>query len=159
MAFTQTAKEFYHYCNTHEFIPPTVLEDFHERLEREDNLIVFSVGLEEFIMETCANCNTAGAYKWHFMGKLTHPDCGWFWYVNPGEYAKKQLGASFRAGMNIAAEAYSDAERKGEKGTGCVGAIFSFFIGLSFRLPFAIAMSLIQPIAYFTQKKPESQTR
>jgi len=115
--------------------------------------------LEKFHPASCPQCGATGVYKWHFLGQLKHPDCGWSWYVNPGEYAKKQLGASFRVGMNIAAEAYSDSERKGEKGAGCVGAIFGFFIGLFFRLPFSIAMFLVQPIAYFTQKKPESQTQ
>lgn len=159
MAPTQTAREFYQYCDAHEFIPEAILNDFKRRLEQEDNLVAFSVGLEKFQTDICPQCSAAGAYKWHFLGKLQHPECGWSWYVSPGTYMGEQFGSVFKTGMEFGAGIYSDSEKKGEKGAGCIGAIFGFVIGLSFRLPFAIVMSFIQSIVYLAQKKPEPTTQ
>lgn len=159
MSLTPTEREFYLYCDTNEFIPQSVIENFRRRLERENNLIALSVGLEKFRSDACPNCNAVGAYKWHFLGKLSHPDCGWSWYVGPGAYTGAQLKAVFRTGMNLSAEAYGDAEKKGEKAGGCLGAVFSFILGICFRLPFALIMIPIQAIVSLSQNKPESQTK
>lgn len=158
MSLTKTAKEFYQYCNTHEFIPESVIEKFKTRLEQEDNLMVLSVGLEKFRDDRCPNCNATGLFKWHFLGKLKHPDCGWSWFVGPGAYTGAQLRSVFRTGMEIGAEIHSDAEKKGEKG-GCIGAFFGFFIGLGFRLPFALLMIPIQAIVSLSQSRPEAKVK
>lgn len=152
MALTQTEREFYEYCRNHEFIPAPILSGFTRRLEQEDNRIAISVGLDKFITDSCPNCNDSGAFKWHFMGKLRHPGCGWSWYVGPGTYAAAQLKAVFRTGMELGTEMGDDTDRRGEKG-GCLGAIMGFIMGIFFRLPFALAMIPIQTIASLSQKQ------
>ena len=156
MSLTKTQLEIYHYFESHDFVPPDVIESFRDRLDEEnpENVRTLSYAMEDFLDDTCPKCNTSGAYKFHFMGKLNHkPGCEWSWYIGPGAYASMQLGKSVRAGMNMGSGLMSDAEKKGESG-GCIYAIFGLIFGTLFRLVFAIVMIPLQTIVSLTQSKP-----
>lgn len=155
MALTPIAKEFWKYCDTHDFISLQIFNDFKNKLEQENNKVAFEVGLEKFLQGSCPNCNTPGAYKWHFMGKLKHPDCGWTWYLGPGKYVAEQLKAVFRAGFGLGSDMH-EPDKKGEGG-GCLGAIFGFILGFFVRLPFALLMIPIQAVVSLTQQKPDKK--
>jgi len=154
MGLTQTQSKFNSYCDSHDYISESVLEEFKNKLEAEGNQRTFLFGLEKFMPNTCPKCGTNGAFKWHFLGKLKHPDCGWSWYMGPGTYIGSQMKAVFRAGFEIGAEMSDDAEKKGEKGI--LEAIFGFLCGVSIRLPFALLMIPIQAVVSLAQQKPES---
>lgn len=157
MSLTTNAREFYKYRDSHDFISPQVLEGFRVKLEREGNIGSFNYGLEKFLDASCPNCNASGVFKWHFLGRLKHPECGWSWYVGIGTYAVEQLRAVFRTGMEISADAANDAEKRGEK-HGCISIIFEVLLGVFLRLPFAILMIPIQAIFSIAQKKPEKRS-
>jgi hypothetical protein len=157
MSLTKTQLEIYQYFATHDFVPPDLIASFKERLENDNpaNGKTLSYAMEDFLDETCPSCKTAGAYKFHFMGKLKHtPGCEWSWYIGPGTYASTQLRKSLRAGMSMGGDIMSDAEKKGERG-GCIYAIFGLIFGTLFRLVFAILMIPIQAIVTLTQSKPD----
>ncbi len=161
MSLTRTEREFFHYCDTHEFIPAEILGEFKERLEREENTVALSVGLEKFRTDICPNCSAAGEYKWHFLGKQNHPDCGWSWYISPGPYLVKQLGDVFKIGLEAASYGYDDVDKQTGKKGGCFGAIGGFvggmLISIAFRLPFALLMIPIQAVISLSQSKPEAR--
>lgn len=157
MALTKTQKELYDYCDKNDFVSADTIEEFKKRLEEEGNVKTLSYALEKFVSDICPNCNVPGAFKWHFLGKLTHPACGWSWYAAPGTYIGAQFKGVFRTGMEIGGDMLADSERKGEKG-GCLGAIFGFIMGVCFRLPFALLMMPIQAIVSLCQKKPGSSS-
>ncbi len=147
MAYTQTEREVADYCNNNEFISMKVFDEFKSRLERENNFSTFSYHLEKFAKSTCPKCNTQGFFKWHFLGKLKHPEGGFEWYTNPGVYIVKQLKDIFKMGGDIAVS--------GDDNPGCSGFIIGFLIAIFFRLPFTLILIPIQAIVSLTQKKPE----
>jgi hypothetical protein len=158
MSLTKTQLEIYQYFASHDFVPPDLIASFRNRLEKDNPTSVrtLSYAMQDFLDDTCPKCKVAGAYKFHFMGKLKHkPGCDWTWYMGPGAYASTQLAKSFRAGMGMGGGMMSDAEKKGESG-GCIYAIFGLVFGTLFRLTFAILMIPIQAIVTLTQSKPEA---
>jgi len=157
MGLTQTQKELYDYRDKNDFIDETTVNSFKQRLEAEGNPNSLSYALEKFISQACPNCGTSGAYKWHFLGQLNHPGCGWSWYVGPGAYIVAQLKGVFRTGAEIGGDILVDSEKKGESG-GCIGAMFGFIFGVCFRLPFALIMIPIQAIVSLAQTKPQSKS-
>ena len=102
--------------------------------------------------DNCPACNAAGAFKWDFLGKLTHPACNRSWYVSPGTYAAKSIKDIFRTGFELGGEAGFKEDKKGESG-GIFGFIFGFVIGVSFRAPFAAILIPIQAVVSLSQKK------
>lgn len=155
MSLTQNQKEVYNFCDNNDFISIQKYEEFRKALEAEGNLDTLSFATEKFIDATCIKCNSEGIFKFHFLGKLNHPQCGQSWYVSPGTYILKQLRSVFKSGMNIAADTSLDAEKKGEK-QGCIMAAFMFTIGFIFRLALAIVLIPIQLIVSLLQKKPNN---
>jgi hypothetical protein len=155
MSLTQTEHEIFDYCRRNEFVSSATLEYFVERLNAEGNLQTLSFALEKFRDQTCPNCNAGGAYKWHFMGKHNHPDCGFSWYISPGAYTAEQFKGVFRSGVSAAVY---ENDQKGDKSGGCLYAILSFMFVSLFRLVFAILMIPIQAIFSLTQSKPENST-
>lgn len=152
MAFTSTQRELYKYCDNNDFISSEMIEDFRQRLNQEGNLRTLSWTLEKFVKDTpCPKCNASGAFKHHFLGKLTHPACSCSWYVTPGTYIGTQLKSVFRAGRDIGGDMSLDAEKKGEKGY--AEMFFGFLMGVAIRLPFAVLMIPIQSIVSLAQKK------
>jgi SH3 domain-containing protein len=154
MAFTPTQKELHDLCDRNEFISKEEMASFMKRLEAEGNAYSFKFALEKFLLIDCPKCRASGAFKWHFLGKLSHPDCGRSWFVGPGEYIVAQLKAVFRTGGEIAGSAISDAEKKGE--SGFAGMIFGFLMGVMIRLPFAIMMIPIQAVVSLCQSNKDN---
>lgn len=154
MDFTDMERQVVDYCNNNDFVSAATIEDFREKLKQEDNLGTLAFALEKFVGTACPKCNEPGSFKWHFLGKLIHPDCGWSWYVGPGKYIVKQLKAVFVAGVGAGA-GMTEPDKRGESG-GFIGAIFGFFMGVAFRLPFALLMIPIQAIVSLVQKKPDT---
>ena len=157
MGLTATQREVYAYCDKNDFVSADTIEEFKRRLEEENSVKTLSYALEKFVTGVCPKCGGAGAFKWHFLGKLRHPNCGWSWYVSPGTYIGAQLKGIFRTGMEIGGDVLADSEGKGESG-GCLGAVFGFIMGVCFRLPFALLMMPIQAIVSLCQKKPGSSS-
>jgi hypothetical protein len=157
MSLTQNQQAVYTYCDNNDFISPSKFEEFKSDLEAEDNLQTLSFAVEKFIQASCPKCNTEGLFKFHFLGKLNHPQCGQSWYVSPGTYMLKQLGSVFKSGMNIAAETSIDAEKKGEK-QGFFATAFMFIIGFVFRLAVALVLIPIQIVVSLLQSKPTPST-
>lgn len=155
MGLTQTQSNFYSYCDSHDYISESVLEEFRNKLEAEGNQHTLLFGLKKFVSDFCPKCGANGAFKFHFLGKLKHPDCGFSWYVDPGSYIGKQLKAVVSSGVEASFEMGDSTERRGEK-AGCLTAIFGFLCGVSIRLPFALLMIPIQAVVSLTQQKPES---
>ena len=151
MTLTPTEHELYDYCRNNDFVSQEKTEAFRQRLTQEGNPKSLAYALGDFIPGACTKCNASGMFKWHFLGKLTHPSCSKSWYVPPGTYIGRQLGAVFRTGGELAGGAISDAEKKGEKGY--AEGIFSFLIGATFRLVFAVLMIPIQAVVSLSQKK------
>jgi len=151
MAFTDTEKEFLAYCERNEFIPSAKLEEYRNKLLQENNLSTYSYALRNFRIENCPKCNSSGAYKWHFLGKLNHSQCGKSWYVKPGTYIGAQLKAVFRTGAEMGGDMAENAAKKGQKGT--AEAIFGFLMGAAVRFPFAVLMIPIQAAVSLSQKK------
>lgn len=156
MTLTTTQTEVYSYCEQNDYISPTQEESFRQRLEREGNIQTLAFAMEKFISETCPRCGLTGEYKYHFFGRLRHPNCQWSWYVGPGTYIVVQLKGVFRTGMEAGAGMKEEYDKKGERG-GWVGAIFGFIFGAIFRLIFAAIMVPIQAVVSLTQSKPETQ--
>lgn len=157
MTITQNQRAVYSYCDNNDFISPSKFEEFKAALQAEGNLETLSFATEKFIAAPCPKCNAEGLFKFHFLGKLNHPQCGQGWYVSPGAYMLKQLGSVFKSGMNIAADTSIDAEKKGEK-QGFFATAFMFIIGFVFRLALAIILIPIQIIVSLLQSKPSSST-
>lgn len=152
MGLTKTKRAFYDLRQRNDFISVDTLQNFERDLSEEGNSLTFSVGLKEFIMTSCVKCNAPGAFKWHFLGKLRHPDCGWTWYVSPGSYLAGQFRGAFRAGLEAGGDAGADAEKKGKKGY--AETIFTFLFVSFFRLAFGLLMTPVQVIVSLAQSKP-----
>lgn len=152
--WTPKENEFFELCEKTNFISTETLARFKQELEREGNLSMLLACLDQyhFVSETCVKCHGTGVFKWGFLGKLAHPDCGWAWYVTPGMYIQEQLKEVFRSGFGAAGDARKDAKKKGE--SGIIVMILSFVFGVFFRLVFAIIGIPIQIIVSLTQKKP-----
>lgn len=156
MSLTQTEREFYSYCDSNDFVSADKIEEFRHKLEREGNVNTFSLALEKFTEGSCPNCSATGAFKWHFLGNLRHPNCGYAWYVEPGSYIGAQLRGVVHTGMSAGA-GMSDQEKE-SKAAGCMAGLLGFMFGAIFRLVFAVVMIPIQAIFSLTQKKPESKS-
>lgn len=152
MALTPTQRGVYEYCNNIDFIPPDKIKEFEQRLTAEGNLSTLSFALEKFTNGTCPKCNSSGAFKWHFLGKLTHPVCSRSWYVSPGTYMVKSIKDIFRTGVDVGGATGFEENKKGESG-GFIGFIFGFIFGIAFRAPFVALMVPIQTVVSISQKK------
>lgn len=151
MALTPKQAAFYQFCGAQEFIAPDQLELWRQELEKEGNLQTVGFGLEEFLETACQSCGASGHFRWHFLGRMSHPGCGWSWYADPGTYIVEQFRRSFRAGMEVGADAASDS-RGGA--SGCLGGLFGFLIGSITRLTFAVFLLPVQAVVSLTQAKP-----
>ena len=144
MALTTTETALYDCCNSNDFIPLAKLQQFQEQLKAEGNLNTLIFALKKFIQGRCPNCQAQGAFKWHFLGALNHPDCGYSWYANPGSYSVKQLKSSLYAGRAIAGHTLKE---------GWAIATLGFVVGVAFRLPLALMLIPIQAVVYLTNRK------
>jgi hypothetical protein len=153
MSLTNAQRRVYDYCGKNEFVSVQKIEEFSQELDGEGNLSTLSFALEKFRKGECPQCNAQGAFKWHFMGKHQHPECGASWYISPGAYAADQFKGVFRSGMGAAASAQADAEKKNDKAGGCLGVILGFFVVALYRLVFGVLMIPIQAIFSLTQSK------
>lgn len=151
MSFTQTQRELHELCGRSVFMSAEQIEAFSSRLKAEGNLASLVFALEKFRPAACPKCKAEGAYKWQFLGKLTHPECNKSWYVDPGTYIGSQLKAVFRTGAEIGGGMASDAEKKGEKGY--FEMFFGFVMGMMIRLPFALMMIPVQAVVSLSQSK------
>ncbi|MBU1172882.1 MAG: hypothetical protein KKD44_25260 [Proteobacteria bacterium] len=155
MDITKTQHEVFEFFRNHDFVPTETIEDYGARLENEGNEHTLIYVLNDFKLAECPRCGTAGAYKWHFLGKLNHPECGYAWFVTPGNYIGAQIKGVFRTGMDLGGSLGDDADKKGEgAASGCLSIVIGFLMGAMFRLPFALAMIPIQALARLGQEKP-----
>ncbi len=152
MALTRTQQEFYAYCEGHDFVSAAVLAEFERRLHEEGNVQTFSFALERFLPADCPHCHASGMYKFHFLGRLKHADCGKEWYLAPRAYAVAQLQSALRAGASAGGGIMSEAERKGEKG-GTLGGIAGFLVVGALRLVLAVALIPIQALVFRSQAR------
>lgn len=152
MALTIAQREVYDYCDKNDFIATDKIKDFSQRLTAEGNIQTLSFALEKFRNDTCPKCNTSGAFKWHFLGKLTHPACSRSWYVGPGTYMAKSIKDIFRTGVEAGGATGFEKDKKGESG-GFIGFIVGFMFGIAFRAPFTALMIPIQTVVSLSQKK------
>ena len=152
MDATTTQKELWSYCNANDFISKEKIADFQQRLNQEGNQNSLNYALEKFEPSICPKCKAEGAYKWHFLGKHTHPACKVSWYVDPGTYIIKSLKAIFKTGIEAGGEMGFTENKKGESG-GWIGFIFGFLFGLIFRAMFAAITIPVQAVVSLTQKK------
>jgi hypothetical protein len=152
MSLTATEQEVYDYCRNNEFVSADTIEKFRQRLNQEGNLKTLSYALSDFTNAACPKCNVAGAFKWHFLGKLSHPACNRAWYVSPGTYIAKSIKDIFRTGFEVGGHAGFEKDKKGESG-GFFGFILGFIMGIAFRAPFAAIMMPIQAVVSLSQKK------
>lgn len=150
MDATATQKELWSYLSSNEFISKEKIEDFQQRLTKEGKLSSLNYALKPFIQGSCPKCNASGAFKWRFLGKLSHPACTVSWYADPGTYAGRQIKAVFSTGGELAGEM---ASKEKKAGAGIMGMLMGFIMGVSFRLPFAILMMPIQAVVSLSQKK------
>lgn len=44
-----------------------------------------------FLITSCPTCSASGAFRWRFLGRLTHSPCGTTWLVTSWEYLKHRL--------------------------------------------------------------------
>jgi hypothetical protein len=155
MSLTNAQRKVYDFCSKNEFVSSQTIEEFSGELNAEGKISTLSFALEKHRSAVCPKCSAAGAFKWHFMGKHMHPECGFSWYISPGAYAADQFKGVFRSGMSAGASMSAEADKKGDKAGGYVGAIFGFFIVAVYRLVFGVVMIPIQAIFSLTQGKPE----
>lgn len=159
MSLTNAQRSVYDFCSKNEFVSSQEIEEFGEELNAEGNIGTLSFALEKHRSGTCPKCNAVGAFKWHFMGKHIHPECGFSWYISPGAYAADQFKGVLRSGVSAGASMSAEADKKGDKAGGCMGAIFGFFIVAIYRLVFGVVMIPIQAIFSLTQSKPKSSEK
>lgn len=157
MAYSKVETEFSNYCENHEFISLSDVNDFKERLEKEDHLSTFSYHIGKFKSTICPKCAAAGFFKWNFLGKFKHTGCGYEWYSDTGTYAKKQMLDVLAFWSEMVFSPFADPKNSFmEKiGIACLMAMLSIFVVVMFRLPLALVMIIIQAIVSLTQKKPE----
>jgi hypothetical protein len=153
MSITRAEQAVCAYFNEHKFVELVVIQQFQRQLEAEDNLSTLGLAMESFVETTCPNCSTAGFARFHFLGRLVHPDCGWTWYATPGMYIGRQFSAAFETGMESAIDATNDSKSKAES---FFGGMFGFLVSATSRLMLAAVLIPIQAVLSLTQKKPAS---
>jgi len=154
MSLTNAEKEILEHLKTNEYVSPSTIENFARKLNEEGQGGELPIMLEEFVETKCPSCGADGRFKWHFLGRLAHPDWRSSWYVHPGQYFKERMKRVLRAGMSFGGSTLEEAKNRGEDG-GLIGAIFSTIIGIAFMLPFSIAILPIQTIFSLRQEKAE----
>lgn len=132
-----------------EYISAATLEEWRQAIQAGGTRMPFVVW-EEFVPATCPGCAAEGIFRFHFLGRLRHPDCNTSWYLPPGTYSSIQLRAVFSAGMDAGVGMKSDSDRKGERGGWLVGAM-GFLFGSVTRLVFAVVMIPIQAVLSLSQ--------
>lgn len=147
MVFTNTQEELQHYCAENEYISLNMIESFSQRLEQEKKGKTLSKALREHIRGQCPDCGAAGAFKWHFLGQLKHPECG-SWYVGHGIYLRRQLRAVLKESVGATL---------GSRG-GCLEAIFSFFLVITIGIPLIVLLIPTRAIASFMQSKAKAKS-
>ena len=147
MKTTQTQKEVEDFFYANEYVSPSTIETFKEKLSKESGrkgLKTLSTALKDFANEQCPNCGVAGSYKWHFLGKLHHPDCGFFWYVRHKTYVKHWIKATLKAGV----------EMGGATRGGCLDALYNLFLTIVIGIPLVIVIVPIRVIVSIKQGRP-----
>ena len=152
MDATTTQKELWSYCSANDFMSKEKIADFQQRLTQEGNQDSLKYALEKFEPSMCPKCNAEGAYKWHFLGRHTHPACNVSWYVTPGTYILRSIKDIFRTGAEVGGDAGFTKNKKGESG-GFFGFVFGFLFGVAFRSAIAMFTIPVQAVVSLTQKK------
>jgi hypothetical protein len=150
---TDLEKAWYGLCNNSEFIRPEIVRRYSELLLARGNTAAIAVGLSDFSATTCPHCAAAGQYKIHFLGQLSHAECGTKWYMGPGSYIGFQLASVFHTGIRAGGGMKDDSDRKGERG-GWISGIVGFMMAAVFRLALACILIPIQAIVSLSQSKP-----
>lgn len=73
----------------------------------------------------CPKCGTEAAFRWGFLGKMHHPECGHRWYAGPLDYVKRRL-------WRLTVSAYGQANWG-----------YALFIGWWLEGPFIVLCTLV----------------
>jgi hypothetical protein len=147
-------RSWYRFCDSSEFIPKAVAQDYARRLrEAGANPVAYTIGLHDFYEQSCPKCGAVGHFKGHLFGEVKHPDCETHWYVSPGSYIAHQIAAIYHSGVRAGASMKDDADRKGDKSGGCIYAVFGFVFVAVLRAALAVLLIPIQAIVSLTQAK------
>ncbi len=152
---TSTENAVFDFFKRNEYASPSVIDEFQQRLKAEGDNVTFNAATLDFIANECPNCGAVGLFRFHFLGKLKHPDCNTEWCVRPGTYALRQLRSVVYAGASFGSDTADSAKKKGEKGV--FEGIFGFIVGAIFRLVLAITLIPIQAVVSLIQSKPVNQ--
>ena len=151
MDLSDRGREFLELCERGDFIPFTWVDELEAAAQSGDyelHAIWDTAGAKHFVPGGCLVCGTTGMFRWHFLGRLHHPECGRRWLVTPGVYLKRQLTAIFKwsfAGFTTGSD---------DKSGGffmrlivrLVVVAFFLSLGLFVRLPLAIAIASMQAL-------------
>jgi len=159
MNLTSTPKELKKYLASTEYLSRETIENFRRNSEQEERQKILSDKLESFIIERCPNCGAYGFYRWHFLGKLKHPDCRWSWYVKTGTYIRAKFKDAF---SSVFSDVKQDVVGSGiavHKGCFDVISDLAFSIASFFLviLPITIMLIPIQLFCRLTQPKPKNR--
>ena len=130
-----------------EFISYEENHVIHEALDelprelREYGKAVYYRTASDFVDAECLKCSDAGFFRWHFLGKLTHPECWTSSYVGPGYYLKRQIRATFASGVDAAA-GMVQPDKNGET-PGFFGKVFLGLWGFTFGFVFRLVGTLL----------------
>jgi len=140
MSFTKLEEKTHAIFEEAEYVPSDVVYELGQALSEEDNEVTLSLILHKFERFECPRCGDEGAFRWHFLGELTHPECGWTGYVSFGHYLKRQVVSSWRVGTDLGGGMISGNDQN-DMTTVILGLFFFLMgtmIGMCMRLPFAI---------------------
>jgi len=105
--------------------------------------------LSSHLPTVCPRCEVSGYYRWHFLGRFSHPACGYRWAVNPCRYLARQVGW----GATSAAKLSFDPANAGQGGLG-ESVLGGCMLGL-FRVPVATLLLPIQSVIWLMSTRAD----
>ena len=152
MSFSENEQYVLALSKNKEFVSENEANLIYQKLVSEGNSSTFDYAFEKFLRAECPNCGKGGLFKFHLFGNLKHKECSSSWYISPVTYIGIQLKKSFKTGGNFAGGVADLDERDGKKPS-VLGMIFSFVLGLVFRLSITIISIPIQIVFFLINKK------
>lgn len=154
---SELKKEILTYFHKKEYISDTEVIEIKNKLKEKKNLTLFYSLFNKYVYHACPNCKSTGFFKWHFWGKLVHPNCDWYWYSNPRAYIRRQFNRFFKMSIDLGVEAANISEKEGKNGV--VSGILGFIVGIILSIPIVLTIIPIQAILYFDQRIPNKNIK
>ena len=98
--------------------------------------------LASHLLGRCPGCQTDGFYLWRFLGRMSHPECGRAWVVNPCHYLKKQAGWGITGALDMGLDVRT-AMQEGLVFTLATGCLFGLI-----RIPIVVALLPLQTLVW-----------